>query len=395
MPKVDRASLKLRMTWLWARAWPTVLVIGFYMVLTTVAIAGARVLGLEQGVLPAGPPAEAQRWPGVWARWDSGYYLTIARSGYSVANGTPTYYPLYPLLVRGVTLATGQNEIVSGTILSLILMASALLVVYRALLQDHDHATAGTTVTLLALFPTALFFFAIYTESLFLLLSVLAYFLARRQRWGWTALLCFLAGLSRYNGFLVGIIPAAEILTQRGIHRKTLAQATLLGLSGLLGFASYQAYQWIAFNDPLLSFHVVQGASWKRFVTWPWVSIWDTIQLALFGKGVEGNWFWRLVGWEELAYTGLFILLAILAWKKLRPSLAFYLSLSLIMYTASHGPYGMGLMSMPRYVLPLFPGFMVMAMLLRDRRWRWMVLAGSGLLLLWYTFWFGSGRWVA
>jgi len=372
-----------------------VLTIGLYVVLTTVGVTGAHVLDLQPGMLPAGSPEQAMRWPGVWARWDSGYYLAIARTGYSAADGTPTYYPLYPLLLRGMALATGQNEIAVGTVLSLVLAASALAVLYHALLLDHDRRIAATAVSLLALFPTSLFFFAIYTESLFLLLTGLVYFLARHQRWGWAALVCFLAGLSRYNGFLVAGIPAVEWLIQRGIHRKTLAQGALLCLPGLLGFASYQAYQWIAFDDPLLSFHAVQGGLFRRFVTWPWVSIWDTVQLAVFGKGVEGNWFWRLVGWQELAFTGLFILLAILAWKMLRPSLALYLSLSLIMFTASHGPYGMGLMSMPRYVLPLFPGFLVMALLLQDRRLRWITLAGSGFLLLWYTFWFGSGRWVA
>lgn len=390
MPSVDETVSSLR-----RQAWPALLAICVYIVLSVAAMTGARVLDLSQGVLPAGSPADAQRWPGVWARWDSGYYLAIARSGYAVDNGTPTYYPLYPLLIRSVTLVTGLSEIATGTILTLILAASALLVIYHASLRDYDRGTADIAVDLLILFPTALFFFAVYTESLFLLLSALAYFLAQRQRWGIAALVCSLAGVSRYNGFLVAIIPIAEILTQRGFHRKSLAQATLMGLAGLLGFASYQAYQWIAFDDPLLSFHVVQNEIWRRFVTWPWVSIWDTIQLAVFGKGVEGNWFWRLVGWQELAFTGLFFLLAVLAWKKLRPSLALYLTLSLILYTASHGPYGMGLMSMPRYVLPLFPGFLVMAMLLRDRPWRWIVLAGSGLLLLWYTFWFGSGRWVA
>jgi hypothetical protein len=394
MSKPAISPLAYRMTWLWAQVWPVFLALGVYVALTAAGMAGAHALDLEQGILPAGSHEEARRWPGIWARWDSGYYLAIARSGYSAEGGTSTYYPLYPLLLRGVALTTAQNDVAMGTILSVTLTAAALTVLYHTLLPDHDRRIAGTAVGLLALFPMSLFLFAIYTESLFLLLSGLAYFLARRHRWGWAGLVCFLAGASRYNGFLVAGIPAVELLIQRGIGRKSLMQAAMLCLTGLLGFASYQAYQWIVFDDPLLSFHV-QGGLQGRFVTWPWVSLWDTIQLAVFGKGVEGNWFWRLVGWEELAFTGLFILLAILAWGMLRRSLALYLSLSLLMYTASHGPSGMGLMSMPRYVLPLFPGFIVMALLLRDQRWRWLALVGSGILLIWYTFWFGSGRWVA
>ena len=177
MPSVDETVSSLR-----RQAWPALLAICVYIVLSVAAMTGARVLDLSQGVLPAGSPADAQRWPGVWARWDSGYYLAIARSGYAVDNGTPTYYPLYPLLIRSVTLVTGLSEIATGTILTLILAASALLVIYHASLRDYDRGTADIAVDLLILFPTALFFFAVYTESLFLLLSALAYFLAQRQR---------------------------------------------------------------------------------------------------------------------------------------------------------------------------------------------------------------------
>lgn len=393
---MGRTSVNSTALRLWAALWPVILVIGLYVVLTATGIAGARLLDLEHGALPAGSSEEARQWPGVWARWDSGYYLAIAREGYDAENATPAFYPLYPLLIRFVS-SMGLSPLAAGTLLSLVFYGVALIVLRHTLRKDYDASVCCDTDLLLALFPMALFFFAIYTEALFLFLSVLAYSLARSHRWIWALIICFLAGSCRDNGFLVGALVAGEALTLQGrvlVNRQTFLQSGLLVIPGVVGFLSYHAYLWFRFGDPLLSLRIHNEIG-QRFVTWPWISVWDTIQLAVFGKGVEGNWFWRLVGWQELAFTGLFVVLAILAWKLVRPSLALYLSLSMIMFTASHGPYGMGLMSTPRYVLPLFPGFLVMAILLRDRRWCWVVLVGSLVLLLWYTFWFGSGRWVA
>jgi len=352
-------------------------------------------LNLEHGVLPAGSSDQAMRWPGVWARWDSGYYLTIARNGYSASNATPAFYPLYPLILRFIKIVTNLDVVSIGTIFSTIFTTIAFLVIFNTFSADFDISINKDIILLLSLFPTAFFLFSIYTESLFLFLSIIVYYLTQRKKWKLAALSCFLASITRDNGFLVTVIIAIEFLYSTKINKKSLISAFVLCLPGIIGFISYHAFLGIIFGDPLLSIHVHENVG-KRFITWPWISILDTIELAVLGKGVEGNWFWRLVGWQELAFTGLFSLLAILGWKLLRPSLAAYLSLSLIVFTASHGPYGMGLMSVPRYVLPLFPGFIVMAIFLRHHRYlRWIVLTGSALLLLWYTFWFGSGRWVA
>jgi hypothetical protein len=247
---------------------------------------------------------------------------------------------------------------------------------------------------LIAVFPTAFYFYSIYTEALFLLLSVLAYALARTRQWGWAVLVCLTAGFGRYNGFLISVIVAIEFLSQHRFGRRYWLRGLLFLVPGVAGFLLYQLYLGFTFGDVLQSFHA-QREFGKRYVTWPWISIWDTLLLAVTGQGVEGNWFWRLVGWQELFYTGLFVALSAASWRLLRPSLAAYLSLSVIMFVASHGPYGMGLMSMPRYLLPLFPAFIVAALVVRRPLWRWILLGVSSILLVAYTVWFGSGRWVA
>ena len=61
-----------------------------------------------------------------------------------------------------------------------------------------------------------------------------------------------------------------------------------------------------------------------------------------------------------------------------------------------HGPYSFGLWSMPRYVLALYPGFILVGILLAYwPRLRWVILTGSVGLLVFFTAWFATGRWVA
>jgi hypothetical protein len=374
--------------------WPAALAVVLYLLLSALALVGVHLLDLEQGTTALPEPAQAMAWPGVWARWDSGYYISIAENGYSVGNLSTAFYPLYPVLMRVAAWLPGLNSVMAGTLLSLLFTALAFVVLYRIVAFDYGADTAWFCVLLIAVFPTAFYFYSIYTEALFLLLSVSAYMLARTKHWGWAVLVCLVAGFGRYNGFLISVIVAVEFLNQHHWGRRCWLPGLLLLAPGLVGFLLYQVYLGFTFGDVLQSFHA-QREFGKRYVTWPWISIWDTVKLAATGEGVEGNWFWRLVGWQELFFTGLFVGLCVVSWRLLRPSLGAYLSLSVLMYIASHGPYGMGLLSMPRYLLPLFPAFVVAALLIRRPKWRWFTLGASFTLLVGYTIWFSSGRWVA
>jgi hypothetical protein len=164
------------------RWWPAILAVGLYFILTVTAIAGAHMLNLEHGVLPAGSSDQAMRWPGVWARWDSGYYLTIARNGYSASNATPAFYPLYPLILRFIKIVTNLDVVSIGTIFSTIFTTIAFLVIFNTFSADFDISINKDIILLLSLFPTAFFLFSIYTESLFLFLSIIVYCLTQRKK---------------------------------------------------------------------------------------------------------------------------------------------------------------------------------------------------------------------
>ena len=76
-------------------------------------------------------------------------------------------------------------------------------------------ALAALVVLLLLLFPTSIFFNAVYTESLFLLLSVASVYFIRKGRYREAGILGFLAALTRVTGVLLFVLAAVEFFSQK------------------------------------------------------------------------------------------------------------------------------------------------------------------------------------
>src|SRR5690606_6476278 len=122
-----------------------------------------------------------------WAKWDSQWYVQIARDGYwfqPLQQSNVAFFPLYPLYMRLVARFVGGNLILSGFLVSNIALLLALIYLYRlTVLELGDRPSAQRAVFYAAFFPTAFFFNAVYTESLFFLLTIATMYHARRQQW--------------------------------------------------------------------------------------------------------------------------------------------------------------------------------------------------------------------
>lgn len=201
-----------------------------------------------------------------WARWDSGWYKEIADSGYIAVrrpNGeqSAVFFPLYPILIRGATLVIGDT-VWAGFLVSNLAFAVALLALYDLLKAAHGIGTARWTIRLIATFPFAFYFSAVYSESVFLLVAVGAFFFARRQRWAAAALCAALAGATRPYGVLVGVGLAIEYMRQiryRFSEVKPDILWLLLTPAGLLAFAGHLA---LISGDPLLFINARYGNAW-------------------------------------------------------------------------------------------------------------------------------------
>jgi len=174
--------------------------------------------------------------------WDGWWYLGIARSGYHAAAVSGQYhdyafFPLYPALVRLLSLATPAFDGLVAVLLSNALFLMALWLLYDLTREILDEERALWSCVLLCVFPFSWVFSMAYGESLFLVLSLGSLLAAERGRAGWACVLAALAGLTRLPGLLL-VAPLALILWRRAGDRRALAWLVVVPVGAAL-FAVY------------------------------------------------------------------------------------------------------------------------------------------------------------
>lgn len=196
-----------------ARAAATVLVSTRLSILLVGCLAVFSI-GFPEGVRPW-KLIEDNEFVNLQARWDTGWYLGVAIDGYSYVPDRPhdqqniVFFPAFPILMRIAGRLLGGSSpafVLGGTVVSLFAFFGALVYLFR-FARDvlDDEESARWALWMLAAFPFALFFSAVYTESVFLVGAVAAFYhfrrgeLARAGAWG------LLVGLARPPGCLVSV----------------------------------------------------------------------------------------------------------------------------------------------------------------------------------------------
>ena len=210
----------------------------------------------------------------IWARWDSEWYLLIARHGYQVGDQLRNYsvgyheadaagfFPLYPALL-GALQRLGLPAVLAGVLLSNAALLLALTLLYLLCLAEWDESAAANSVWVLLGFPFSLFLSAVYSESLALALILASFYLARHQRWGALAACGFLCALTRPTALLAAPALVWEVIQRRGGWR---GAAALLGFPA--GLAAFSAYCAVEFGNPLI--WAERQQRWRGDVSGPW-----------------------------------------------------------------------------------------------------------------------------
>jgi hypothetical protein len=291
-----------------------------------------------------------------------------------------------------------------GVLISLLALPFALYFVYRIAEDGWGARVAQGTVLTLAFFPTSFFLNAVYTESLFLALSAGSLWALRVRKD--LLLACALAALAtatRNVGVFLIVPLAYEWLKGWREYGPWRGAACLaLASSGLLWYA---AYLWLRFGDPLL-FYTQQGR-WNRGATGPLTTFRNVFVRAgegvrdLFGPGLLDPSVGRLadqlgaaVNFYNLLFLCLALALLVAGLRVLPLDLSAY-ALLLILPAVFFGTPEIPLMGLPRYTLVAFPLFIVLAVLLWDRRrlGLWLVLSTAASLV--FCALFVSWRFVA
>jgi len=185
--------------------------------------------------------------------WDASLHAVIAESGRSGALWA--FYPLWAgLLAGGHAVLPAVPTVLVGAVL-----ASALLLVALGVLAAAGPSRVAPAagrgfvlgVVLLAFTPASWTFHTAHTESLFLLLSLLALLAAAGGHWLAASLLAALACLTRNQGVIVALAAVALVAEQTRSPRRAALTALLPGLA-LIGFL---AFQWLRTGDPLAFLH--------------------------------------------------------------------------------------------------------------------------------------------
>jgi hypothetical protein len=373
------------------------------------------------------------------ARWDSDWYLVIARSGYQPDLGAASarrdaFFPLYPLGVRAISWL-GAPPVLAGVLLSVGALALALYGIHRlatlelargagrALRHASAEDAARLAVMAIAFAPMAFFLSAVYSESLYLAFSVGVFWSARHGRWGLVGLLAALAGATRSTG-LVLVVPALIIYLYgpredrqpdrgeerrwRAIPRYRLRGEVLwlaLAPAGALAFALYMG---LAGGSALAPLHAEQA--WDRHLTAPLAGVWDGLRAAFDGARQLLSFQHRHVYFAhaegspsvnaghnllDFAFLAAAVPATVGVLRRLPLAYGVYV-LAAVALPLSEPVTSEPLMSLPRYLVVLFPLAIWLGAWLAERpRLQRPALALSGLAMAVFAAQFATWHWVA
>jgi hypothetical protein len=206
------------------------------------------------------------------ARWDTDFYHQIATVGYRwdpsvFLHQNVVFFPLYPLLMRWGGALLGGHPLLAGTIISLAAFAGAISLLYRLAVIELGEERAWPVILLVSTYPYAVFYSVVYTESLFLFLTVGAFYAMRRGYLGLAALSGLAAGLTRPNGFWLALPLLWMAMTGASgashddpgprpwWRQRRRVAAIAVALAPLAGTAIFSAYLYARFGDALAWVH--------------------------------------------------------------------------------------------------------------------------------------------
>jgi Gpi18-like mannosyltransferase len=332
-----------------------------------------------------------------WDVWDSGIFTAIAKYGYTNFNEM-AFFPLYPLLERGLMYFTHGNPFFAGLIISNLAGLGIFVVLYRLVREDFNAEQAGRAVLYLALFPTAFYLASGYNESLFLFFAVFNFYQLRRGHWWWAGFFGFLAVLTRSIGILLLIPFYYEYVRQHQFQLKAFRWNALAGALIPCALALYSAWCYLQYHDPLAFSHA--QTAWNRYLAFPGYGIILSIQNIQNSKGLLS--FQVLRNMTDLVpdlFILPFIILSFVGPWRLPRQLWIYGIYAFVLYIFlqlfPNGGTGLfPLESVGRFMLEMFPAFIVMAAAGKSKTFHMSYLMISGAILFFLLTQFLTGHWV-
>lgn len=327
-----------------------------------------------------------------WANFDGEHYLSISIFGYKGLE--QAFFPVYPKVISLLSQPFSKDIFTSlfsvtffGIIISNLSFLLALILLWDLLRLDFSEKISYWTIFLILIFPTSFYFGAVYSEALFLLLTVASFYSVRKQKW-WLAGICGgLASATRVFGIL--LLPALVLeIWQQKENKSNLFWLLLVPL-GLLG---YMFYQWQNVGDPLAFYRLQKlvGEQHQSGITLLPQVLFRYLKM-LFTVEVT-NPIYQTLLLEFIVGIVFFILPIYGFFKKIRVSYVLFALIGFLIPSIQGS-----LSSVPRYVIVFFPSFISLAIFINTvpRFIKFGMVIISLLWLIVETALFLRGYWVA
>lgn len=302
--------------------------------------------------------------------------MGIAREGYS-EKFQYAFFPLYPLLIK-LFHSIIQNYLLSAILISAVSTFFGLHLLYRMLTEDFERKLALKVSLALLFFPTSFFFLTAYSEGLFFFLSISAFYLFKKNKLFWATIVLGLVSATRLVGLAVVAAIWIDIFTREGLNRKNW-----IILLAPFGFVLYSIYLYQQTGDPF--YFITAENHWQRSLVTPGIGFWEAIK-KITGSGFLTVDFNILL---DLLFAIFGVGFAVRAFRFLPLYLSVYALLSVLLplFTPT-------LSSMPRFLLPIFPIFILIA-LIKNKYLQLGFQVFSLLLLGIFAALFAAGYWVS
>jgi hypothetical protein len=318
-------------------------------------------------------------------RWDSSTYLKIAQNGYSNTGDEANFivfFPLFPLLIRAFTFDFAYANITALAV-SNVCSLIAFLYLYKLAKLEFNDGVAVKAVLFFGVFPTAYFLSVPYTESLFLALAIACIYYARVGKWKFAGLLSFFTALTRISGLLLLPVLLVEYFHQIGLNPKRMRLDVFFTLGAAGGFVVYLFMNSTVAGSPF-AFLSIEASHWFNRVD-PWSGLtaayyWATTQP--FSSNIT-------IGIAPIASAAFgAAMIGAALWKRLRPSLTFYMILSWALAVSTAW-----WVSVPRYVLAMFPMFILLGSLIKNKATAIAFAVASAAAMCFFCVLFALGWW--
>lgn len=226
---------------------------------------------------------------GIFDAWDGIHYRAIATTGYEFINDGKqhnlAFFPLFPFIIR-VLMQWGFSFEVAGLLINNLAFLAALYSLYLWLKEFYGTKIAQWGTAVLCWYPASMFTGVIYTEGLYLFLSIATLRAFDQKQYKYMAVWGAMATATRPTG--LALIPALLLASWQ---EKRGAIAYLASLSTAAGVLLFSLYCAIRFHDPLAFIAAQRG--WRPSLGFDWQGWLHMImQIIVGGK----NWHF---GWVE------------------------------------------------------------------------------------------------